>query len=139
MNHAATMRRIYDSINAGDIDGLSALLADDFVDHELLPGFAPTKAGATDFFRMFVAAFPDLRMTPEDVIASGDKVVGRLRVTGTHKGAFMGMPPTGRRVDVQAVDIMRFGDDGRVREHWGITDQLTMMQQLGAIPTEPPA
>ncbi|MGE0360318.1 MAG: ester cyclase [Vicinamibacterales bacterium] len=133
------MRRIYDLINAGDIDGFGALLADDFVDHEELPGLAPTRDGVTTFFRMYLAAFPDLRMMPEDVIAGGDKVVARVRVTGTHKGAFMGMPATGRPIDVQVVDIMRFGDDGRVREHWGILDQLTMMQQLGAIPAGPPA
>ena len=51
----------------------------------------------------------------------------------------MGMPATGRRVDVQLVDIMRFGDDGLVREHWGVFDQMTMMQQLGVIPDGPPA
>jgi len=139
MSHADTMRRIYDLINAGNIDGFAALLADDFVDHEELPGLAPTRDGVTTFFRMYLAAFPDLRMMPEDVIASGDKVVARVRVTGTHQGAFMGMPATGRPIDVQVVDIMRFGDDGRVREHWGILDQLTMMQQLGAMPAGPPA
>ena len=138
MNHAATMRRLYDLINARDIDGFGALLADDFVEHEELPGLAPTKDGVTAFFRMYIAAFPDLRMVPEDVIASGDKVVARVRATGTHKGEFTGLAPTGRRVDVQLIDIIRFGDDGRAREHWGIFDQLAMMQQLGAIPAGPP-
>jgi len=91
------------------------------------------------FFRMYIAAFPDLRMNPEDVIASGDKAVARGKATGTHQGEFMGMPPTGRQVDVQFVDIIRFGDDGLAREHWGVLDQLAMMQQLGAIPEGPPA
>lgn len=99
-----------------------------------MPGLAPTKEGVTALFRMYIAAFPDLRMVPEDVIASGDKVVARVRATGTHRGAFMGMPPTGKQVDVQLIDIIRFGDDGRAREHWGVFDQLGMMQQLGAIP-----
>jgi predicted ester cyclase len=49
------------------------------------------------------------------------------------------MPPTGKQVDVQLIDIIRFGDDGRAREHWGVFDQLAMMQQLGAIPSGPPA
>jgi steroid delta-isomerase-like uncharacterized protein len=131
------MRRVYDSINAGDIDGFGALLADDFVDHEELPGLAPTKEGVTAFFRMYIAAFPDLRMVPEDVIASGDKVVARVRATGTHKGAFMGQSPTGRKVEVQLIDIIRFDADGRAREHWGVFDQLAMLQQLGAIPAGP--
>lgn len=139
MDHALTMRRLYDFLSAGDIDGFGASIADDFVDHEELPGLAPTKEGVLTFFRMYVAAFPDLRMVPEDVIASGDKVVARVRATGTHKGAFMGLSATGRRVDVQLIDIIRFGADGRAREHWGVFDQLAMLQQLGAIPPGPPA
>lgn len=139
MDHAATMRRLYDLINAGDIDGFATLLADTFVEHEEVPGLAPTKDGVTALFRMYTAAFPDLRMVPEDLIASGDKVVARVRVTGTHKGAFMGMSPTGRRVEVQLIDIIRFGDDGRAHEHWGVFDQLAMMQQLGAVPAGPPS
>jgi len=139
MDHAVTMRRMYDLLSAGDIDGFGALIADDFVDYEELPGLAPTKEGVLTFFRIYVAAFPDLRMVPEDVIASGDKVVARVRATGTHKGAFMGLTPTGRRIEVQLIDIMRFGPDGRAREHWGVFDQLAMMQQLGAIPEGPPA
>src|SRR5262245_37777036 len=101
MDHAATTRRMYELLSAGDIDGFGALLADDFVDHEELPGLAPTKEGVTMFFRMYLAAFPDLRMVPEDVIASGDKVVARVRATGTHEGVFMGLAPTGRRVEMQ--------------------------------------
>jgi steroid delta-isomerase-like uncharacterized protein len=139
MDHAATMRRVYELISGGNVDGFGDLLADDFVDHEALPGLTPTKDGVTAFFRMYIAAFPDLRMIPEDVMVSGDKVVARVRTTGTHKGAFMGMPATGKRVDVQLIDIIRFGSDGRAREHWGVFDQLTMLQQLGVIPVEPPA
>jgi steroid delta-isomerase-like uncharacterized protein len=139
MNFDATIRRVYDLINAGDIDGFGTHLADDFVDHEELPGHEPNKEGAIAFFRMFVAAFPDLRMTVEDVITSGDKAVARVRAAGTHQGPFMGMSASGRRIDVSLIDIMSFGSDGRVREHWGVLDQLTMMQQLGAIPAAPSA
>ena len=139
MDHAATMRRVYEMINAGDVDGFGAMLADDFVEHEETPGLAPTKDGVTEFFRMYIAAFPDLRFTAEDVLPSGDKVVVRARATGTHKGEFMGMPPTGRSIDVQLIDIIRFGDDGLAHEHWGVFDAMTMMQQLGALPEGPPA
>jgi steroid delta-isomerase-like uncharacterized protein len=138
MDHEATIRRIYDLINAGDIDGLGALLADDFVDHEELPG-APTREGVMDFFRMQRAAFPDIHMHVDEVIASGDKVVVRGKVTGTHEGDFMRMPATGKQVEVQLIDIMRFGDDGLAHEHWGIMDSLAMMQQLGAVLEGPPA
>ena len=139
MDHAATLRRFYDLLSNGDIEGFGALLADDFVEHEETPGLAPTKDGVLEFFRMYRAAFPDLRMDPEDVLASGDKVVARVRATGTHQGEFMGMPPTGKNIDVQLIDILRFGDDGRALEHWGVFDQMTMMQQLGVVPDGPPA
>ena len=139
MDHAATMRRAYDLLNAGDIDGFGDLLADDFVEHEELPGLEPSKEGVKTFFRMYRAAFPDLRLDPEDVIASGDKVVARARATGTHEGDFMGMPATGRRIDAQLVDIIRFGDDGLAREHWGVFDTMAMMQQLGVVPEGAPA
>ena len=137
MDHAATLRGFYDHLNAGDVDRLGGLLADDSVDHEEVPGLAPTKEGVIAFFRMYIAAFPDLRMDPEDVLASGDKVVARIRATGTHKGEFMGMPATGKSIDVQAIDIIRFGDDGLAREHWGVFDVMKMMQQLGAVPGPP--
>lgn len=134
MDHTATVRRRYELINAGDIDAFGDLLADDLVEHEELPGGAPTKQGVKDFFRMQVAAFPDLVMTPQDVIGGGDKVVARVRFTGIHEGEFMGIPPTGRSVDVQLIDIIRCGDDGLVHEHWGVFDAMAMMQQLGAAP-----
>ena len=85
------------------------------------------------------AAFPDMHMAAEDVIASGDKVVARVRYTGTNQGSFMGMPATGKRADVQLMDMFLFGDDGRVREHWGVLDALALMQQLGVVPAGPPA
>jgi len=139
MDHAATVRRFYQMISAGDIDGFAELLADDFVEHEETPGLEPTKDGVIQFFRMYRAAFPDLRMEAQDVLASGDKVVARVRATGTQEGEFMGIPASGRTVDVQMIDIIRFGDDGLAHEHWGVFDALAMMQQLGAIPGPPPA
>jgi steroid delta-isomerase-like uncharacterized protein len=139
MDHAATMRRLYDLINADDIDGFGDLLADDFVEHEETPGISPTKDGVKEFMRMYRAAFPDLRMEPEDVIVSGDKVVARSRATGTHQGELMGMPPTGKSIEVKFIDIVRFGDDGLAHEHWGVFDAMAMMQQLGAVAEAPPA
>jgi steroid delta-isomerase-like uncharacterized protein len=138
MDHAAAMRRLYDLINAGDIAGFGELLADDFVEHEEMPGLERSKEGVKQLFHMYRAAFPDLRMEPQDVLVSGDRAVARVRATGTHQGEFLGMPATGRSVDVQLIDITRFGDDGLVREHWGVFDALAMMQQLGAFPQSSP-
>jgi steroid delta-isomerase-like uncharacterized protein len=139
MDHNNSIQRLYDLINAGDIDGFERQLADDFVERDELPELPPTKDGVVQYFRIMLAAFPDLRMDVQDSFASGDKAVARLRLSGTHQGEFMGIPATGKRVSVNLIDITRFGDDGQAHEHWGVADQLAMMQQLGVIPAGPPA
>ncbi|HEY7563065.1 MAG TPA: ester cyclase [Gaiellaceae bacterium] len=139
MDHTVTMRRLYELISAGEIDGFGECLADDFVEHEETPGLEPTKEGVQQLFHMYRAAFPDMHMEAQDILASGDKVVARVRATGTHQGEFMGMPASGKSVDVQLIDIIRFGDDGLAHEHWGVFDALALMQQLGAVPGAPSA
>ena len=139
MDHADTARRFYELISNGDIDGFGEMLADDFVEHEEIPGFSPDKAGVLEFFRANLAGFPDMKMAPEDILPSGEKVAIRIRLTGTHEGEFMGIPATGRKIDVPLIDITRFGDDGLAYEHWGVMDMMAMMQQLGAVPEGPPA
>ena len=139
MDHSISIQRLYDLINSGDIDGFGRQLADDFVERNEVPGIPPTKAGVIQYFQMLLAAFPDLRMDVEDVIASSDKAVARVRVTGTHKGEFMGIPATDKSTAVNLIDITRFGDDGLAHEHWGVVDQLALMQQLGVILARPPA
>jgi len=133
VDHAATMRSTYERINAGDITGFGELLADDFVENEDVSGLPPTKAGTLEFFRSLLVSFPDWRMDVEDLVAGDDRTVARVRATATHKGEFMGVPPTGTRVEVQLIDIMRFDDAGLVCEHWGVADMLSLMQQLGVV------
>jgi steroid delta-isomerase-like uncharacterized protein len=135
MDHTVSMQRLYDRINASDLEGFSQQVADDFIEHDEIPGVPPTKDGLMLYFEMMLAAFPDMRMDVKDLIVSGDKAVARLWVRGTHKGDFMGIPATGKSFAVNLIDIMRFGEDGLVHEHWGVVDQLSMMQQLGIIPT----
>jgi steroid delta-isomerase-like uncharacterized protein len=138
VDNAALARRFFDEINGGgDTASLLAIIADDFVDHEEIPGITPDRAGVGQLFAMFRAAFPDTHWGPEDVIADGDKVVVRVRVQGTNDGPFMGMPATGRKVDVNAIEILRFEDDGLIHEHWGVLDMLALLQQLGAGPGGP--
>jgi steroid delta-isomerase-like uncharacterized protein len=134
VDNAATMRSTYERISAGDIDGFGDLVADDFVEHDEVPGLPPTKDGVLDYFRLLLSAFPDMRLDIEDLIADGDKSVARVRASATHDGEFMGVPATGKHVDMQLIDIMRFDDDGRVCEHWGVADMFSLMQQLGAVP-----
>ncbi|WP_076262937.1 ester cyclase [Intrasporangium flavum] len=138
MGNADTMRRAYDLLNGGDVDGFGALVADGFVEHQETPGVPPTKAGVLDMFRSYLEIFPDLHMKVDEVLESGDRAVARVSVSGTQKGEFMGVPASGRHGETQLIDIMRFDADGRIAEHWGVMDMLTLMQQIGAIPGGPP-
>jgi steroid delta-isomerase-like uncharacterized protein len=139
MDNSTTMRRAYELINHGDIDGFGELMADGFVEHEELPGLAPTKQGVLDLFRGYRAAFPDLHMKAVEVLESGDRTIARVSASGTQRGEFMGLPASGRHAETQLIDIMRFDADGKISEHWGVMDMLTMLQQLGAVPDGPPA
>ena len=138
-DHSATMRRAYELISNGDVDGFGDLMADDFVEHQEQPGLPPTKEGVKELFRAYRAAFPDMHMEPVEILASGDRTVARVTVTGTQTGEFMGMPPSAKRGEVQLIDIMRFDDRGLIADHWGVADMLSLLQQLGAIPAGPPA
>lgn len=84
-------------------------------------------------FTRLHSAFPDLHVTVEDLIAEGDKVVGRNTVTGTHEGEYMGLKPTGRSITYNEIFIIRFAD-GRIAETWGVVDVLSQLRQLGAVP-----
>ena len=139
VDHAMTMQGAYERISAGDLGAYAELVADDFVEHDYVPGLPATKEGMLDYFRLILSAFPDLRMGVEDLIASEDKTVARVKVTATHRGDFMGVAPTGSRVEMQLIDIMRFDDAGRISDHWGVADMLSLMQQLGVVPSAAPA
>jgi len=79
-------------------------------------------------------SFPDLRAIVEDEVAEGDTVVQRLTLSGTHEGAFRGVPPTSRHVTWDLVEILRLGPDGKFTKHWSIWDQLSLLRQLGGGP-----
>jgi steroid delta-isomerase-like uncharacterized protein len=82
---------------------------------------------------MFRSAIPDLRVVVEDMIAEGDKVAVRYTLEGTHEGELFGVPPTGQRLSIKSISVERVSD-GKIIEHWRVTDSLDMMQQLGVIP-----
>ena len=131
----AAMRRAYNAMEKGDLDSLADLLADDFVEHELFTDQPPTKEGTLQFFKVMRAAFPDLSIDVDDMIAEGDRVFIRAKMTGTHEGEFMGVPASGNKITVPMADFLRFRD-GKVVEHWGVTDSGVMMQQLGGVPAQ---
>ena len=83
---------------------------------------------------MFRRGIPDARVAISNLLAEGDKVAMRYTIEGTHEGDHFGVPPTGQRISIESMTVERVSD-GKIREHWRITDTLDMMQQLGAIPT----
>ena len=105
----------------------------EFFNHSAPPGMTD-REGSQQYLAGFLNGFPDSQFTIDDMIAEGDLVVTKKTFTGTHEGDFAGIPSTGKRVTLQFVDIMRLRD-GRIVEHWLSMDQLSFMQQLGAIPT----
>jgi predicted ester cyclase len=133
-NIATFRRAIEEGWSKGDESVINELFAPDFVEHQA--GVGPGRAGVIGAAQGLHAGFPDLRMTFEDVVASGDMVWARLRSTGTHEGPFFGAAATGRRIDITVIDIVRIVD-GRLVEHWGVADRLSVLQQIGLAPGGP--
>jgi steroid delta-isomerase-like uncharacterized protein len=129
-------RRLIDVVNTGDAELVSNTIDEVIATDARIPTPVPDATGAEaikELFRRLRQAFPDLHITIEDMIAEGDKVVCRDTVTRTHKGDFMGLPPTGRSIAYDEIFIARFVD-GRVVEAWGVVDVMSQMRQLGVVP-----
>ena len=132
-NKNAFRRLVDELINNKNYDVIDELFAPEFVEHEEIPGIDLGREGLRQAFQMFHIAFPDLQVAIQDILADGDKVVAREQWTGTHQGEFMGMPATGKQVDFSVIDIVRLAE-GKLVEHWAVTDMLALLTQLGAIP-----
>jgi len=135
----ALVRQLVERVfNQGDADAVDELVAPDFIEHEELPpGMPAGREGVKQMPAMMHSAFPDFKATIDDILAEDDKVVIRMTWRGTHKGEFMGIPPTGKSISLEVIDIIRIAD-GKFAEHWGLMDNMSMMQQLGAIPAPGP-
>jgi steroid delta-isomerase-like uncharacterized protein len=127
----AMVRRVFEeALNAGDDAVLDELLAADYINHDM-PAPAPGAEGFKQVIAQFRAAFPDMAVTIEDEFADGDLVGTRGRFTGTHKGDFMGIPASGRPIDIKYIDLWRVRD-GKLAENWVQMDTAGLMQQIGA-------
>lgn len=119
--------------NEGELDILDSILSAGYINHT-----PSTKTGIHDrnelktIIRSFREAFPDLHFSIEDIIATDNRVVARVRMTGTHKDSLFGLPPTGKAVSVNQINIEQV-ENGRITEHWRVTDELELMKQLGFI------
>lgn len=121
-------------LNEHDPDLVDRFVARDYVNHNVFVGDG--REANRKFWAGFFAALPDLTATMEDLVISGDRVVGRFVYRGTHTGELMGIPATGRRVEMRSIDIWRVQDDMFV-EHWDELNTLQLLQQLGVLPQGP--
>lgn len=122
----AIARRVYEVVSTGDFGRAEEIVDQDAPDNELLPDDPPAKLIDTfkETFSEARECFPDLTISIEDVMAEGDWVTARVTMRGTHRGEFQGIAPTGKRVEVRAIDMFRI-EDGKIVEHWGHADDPT--------------
>ena len=128
------VRQFWGVWGEGNVGLVDELLAPDYVNHSPeIPDQPEGSEGVRAVVDMFRSGMSGLRVVIEDMIAEGDKVATRYTLEGTHEGELFGVPPTGRRLSIKSISVERVSE-GKIREHWRITDTLDMMQQLGVIP-----
>jgi steroid delta-isomerase-like uncharacterized protein len=126
------VRRYFEEVwNQGRLDVLDELLDPDYINHTPSTPNPPLgPAGLKPIVAEFRTAFPDLLFRIEDLFATPNRAVARVVMTGTHRGSLFGIPPTGRSVEVNQINIEQIAR-GRIVEHWRVTDELALMRQLG--------
>ncbi len=132
----AIIARYVEATNVGDLDILDQLVYEDYVEHDPVPNQKPGREGLKEAYTMFNSPFPDLRFVFDDVIGEGDLVFGRGVISGTHQGEFFGVPPTGKKVHWTGTRLFRMRDL-KVVEGWVNIDMMSLMQQMGVVPTPP--
>jgi steroid delta-isomerase-like uncharacterized protein len=137
-DNVALVQRFFEEVwNKGNLSVVDELLAANYVDYNQPPGAPRGRLGYKASVNMFRSAFPDIRFTLDQILAEGDRVALRLTGRGTHRGVFMGVPPTGKQVTFGGMTFIRV-ENGKVTERWGISDIPGLMQQLGVGPGQPP-
>ena len=129
-NKELFLKLIEEGFNKGNLAVVDELVSPSSKDHQR--GNQDGSLGVKEVITTLRGWFPDFELRPEDVLASGNEVWGRFRATGTNLGSVMGNPPTGKRINVDVIDIVRI-EGGKITEHWGVPDQLGMMLQIGII------
>lgn len=131
----ALLRRFIELWSTGNLTAADEFVRADLIDHTLPPDLPPGLVGFKMLVGGFRAAFPDLNVSIDDLIAQDDKAAARVTFHGTHRGTFQGIPATGRRMSMGAIGILRF-DRGEIVEHWATLDLLGLLQQLGVAPAQ---
>jgi steroid delta-isomerase-like uncharacterized protein len=133
-DNVTLVRRLVDEVwNKGNLAALTELVPDQYVGHQPIVGDIRGVEGLRQQIQLFRTAFPDLRVTIEDIGTSGDRVFMRWTGRGTHRGAFMGVPPTNNSGEVRGISIDRIAG-GKIVEHHESYDTLTLLQVVGAVP-----
>lgn len=132
-NKAVVDHFIQGLFSEGRPEAADEYLAPEFVNHDPVPGLPSDGEGMKQAAALFRAAFPDWRSTVHDMVAEDDKVVERFTAGGTHEGEFMGIPGSGRRVEMDGINIFRL-EGGRIVERWGVLDLAGLMHQLRSEP-----
>lgn len=128
-------RFVENVINDGDYDSIPGLYTPDYLDHSAPPGAPSGLDGVRGVFQMFRGAFPDVHFVIDEMVAEGDRVATRVTGHGTHRGSFVGVPPSGNEATWTSKGVFRVAD-GRIAEHWGQPDLLSLLGQIGALPPE---
>lgn len=130
-NIMAFRRFVEEGLDGGDAAVVDELFTPDFQEHQngVMP---PTVEGVKTLIRQLHEGLENFHCTIVDIAAVGDKVWARLEGSGTHTRVFFGISPTGRAVSIDIMDLCRF-EDGKVAEHWGVPDNLSLLRQLGAL------
>ena len=124
------VRKYQEAYNAANFDALDELVAADVLTPNMTSNMPRGLEGAKLVHQKTLTGMPDYHTAIEDLIAEGDKVAARVRITGTHTGDFYGILPTGRHIDLTGMYIVRIAD-GKIVEHWGEENGVTVLRQLG--------
>lgn len=117
----------------GNLDLLDKVISEDYINHNpSSPNPEPGPKGLRPIIQEMRRGFPDLRYEIQDLVVTEDKVVARTIVRGTHRGEVWGLKPTGRKFEISQVNIERM-KNGKIVEHWRVTDELELMKQLGYV------
>ncbi len=129
------IRRLIEEVwNQGNLDAIEELHSPQLVDHSAPPERPPGAEGIRQFVSSLREPFPDFQVNIEHLIAEDDMVVLHWKTSGTHRGEYLGVPATGKRLTSHGVNIFRM-ENSRIAEDWGVSDDLGVLQQLGVLPT----
>ena len=134
-DHRTILKRAIENFNHPDTRSRYFDLYDENCVLSAYPGVEPGLSGIKQFYEETFTAFPDCQVTIDETLADGDTLACRFTFRGTHKGEFMGIPPTDKQVTMLGMTTLRFVGDKWV-ERWGVADMLSLMQQIGAVPSE---